>query len=656
MILDELVLHNFGVYRGRQSINLTPISNQRPVILFGGLNGGGKTTLLDGLQLALFGKAAHCSNRGTLAYNDFLERSINSRVSKGDGAALEIEFRHRSEGIESTYRVNRSWHVSSSGVVRERLDVLKDGREDPVLAEQWSEHVDEFMPAGISNLFLFDGEKIEGLAEVESSSRLLASAIGALLGLDLVDQLSTDLVVLERRKRMNALSDEDRRTLELLAADIEMLEQRVRDLSDDQAAARNECEFAEKALGKLDARFQKEGGDLYERRLGLETKRTSLAQQIEETESELCELAAGVLPFAAVSRALSAVRTQDAKEQEAEHARALARILEERDARIAAELRKQDRGVASWLTTFLAQDRQTRAKSVKLERYLNLNSDARSLLAALDGFLDDSKRRARELMRKLEKLRNNLDRIDRKLAGVPTPELIQSLHDEREAARSRVDTTKAKFDVVETELEKARRSFQVKKDQQARELEQRVKRDFSAEAALRIVHHAQRVRSTLGLFRERLINRHVKRIEQLILESFQQLLRKQTLISALTIDPKTFAVQLRDRDGQMISADRLSAGERQLLAISMLWGLARASGRPLPAVIDTPLGRLDSTHRCHLVRRYFPFASHQVLLLSTDEEIDQHYFQELRPHVGRSYLLDFDEKTSTTSVREGYFW
>src|SRR5579862_313878 len=173
MILDELVLHNFGVYRGRQKITLTPTSPHKPVVLFGGLNGGGKTTLLDGLQLALFGKSAHCSNRGILSYSDFLGRSISSKASKSDGAALEVEFRHRSEGVESTFRVNRSWHVTGNGTVRERLDVIKDGKEDPVLAEAWSEHVDEFMPAGISNLFLFDGEKIEGLADLESSSRLL---------------------------------------------------------------------------------------------------------------------------------------------------------------------------------------------------------------------------------------------------------------------------------------------------------------------------------------------------------------------------------------------------------------------------------------------------------------------------------------------------
>ena len=107
--------------------------------------------------------------------------------------------------------------------------------------------------------------------------------------------------------------------------------------------------------------------------------------------------------------------------------------------------------------------------------------------------------------------------------------------------------------------------------------------------------------------------------------------------------------------GKVVRPDRLSAGERQLLAVSLLWGLAKASRRALPAVIDTPLGRLDSTHRRHLVKRYFPFASHQVLLLSTDEEIRGEYLDESRPSVGRSYLLQYDETAHSTEIVEGYF-
>jgi DNA sulfur modification protein DndD len=97
-------------------------------------------------------------------------------------------------------------------------------------------------------------------------------------------------------------------------------------------------------------------------------------------------------------------------------------------------------------------------------------------------------------------------------------------------------------------------------------------------------------------------------------------------------------------------------GEKQIFAMAMLWGLTRASARPLPAVIDTPMARLDATHRRHLVERYFPHASHQVVILSTDTEVDRHYYQLLQPFIARAYHLDYDEARKATVGREGYFW
>lgn len=86
----------------------------------------------------------------------------------------------------------------------------------------------------------------------------------------------------------------------------------------------------------------------------------------------------------------------------------------------------------------------------------------------------------------------------------------------------------------------------------------------------------------------------------------------------------------------------------------MLWGLA--SARSLPAIIDTPMARLDARHREHLVERYFPNASHQVIILSTDTEVDHRYYESLEPHLARAYHLNYDEAERATMAEEGYFW
>jgi len=129
-------------------------------------------------------------------------------------------------------------------------------------------------------------------------------------------------------------------------------------------------------------------------------------------------------------------------------------------------------------------------------------------------------------------------------------------------------------------------------------------------------------------------------------------------VHRIAIDTETFSLSLYDLKSKPVPKHRLSAGEKQLLAIAFLWGLAKVSGRRLPVAIDTPLGRLDSSHRNNLVERYFPAASHQVILLSTDTEIGKPEVETLRQNeaIAREYLLKYDSSTRQTTIEPGYFW
>ena len=176
MIIDRLTLHNFGVYGGRHEIELTPTDPTKPITLFGGLNGGGKTTFLDALLLVLYGKFAKCSNRGNLSYDDYLRKSINRQVSEKDGAAIELTFRHRQSNVEESVKVTRSWRATGKGI-REDVTVYRNDQIDPECTERWYEFIEELIPSRIANLFFFDGEKIEDLASPEQAADLLRTGI-----------------------------------------------------------------------------------------------------------------------------------------------------------------------------------------------------------------------------------------------------------------------------------------------------------------------------------------------------------------------------------------------------------------------------------------------------------------------------------------------
>jgi DNA sulfur modification protein DndD len=68
------------------------------------------------------------------------------------------------------------------------------------------------------------------------------------------------------------------------------------------------------------------------------------------------------------------------------------------------------------------------------------------------------------------------------------------------------------------------------------------------------------------------------------------------------------------------------------------------------------LGRLDSRHRANLVANYFPYASHQVIILSTDEEIGKNHLETLKPRISRTFELTYSREKQSAEVVSGYFF
>jgi len=657
MIFDEIILHDFGVYAGRQTITLTPPSERKPVILFGGLNGGGKTTLLDAIQLCMFGPFAQCSNRGALAYQEFLRRCVHRHANPKE-AAIELAFRHRLDGQEQDYRLHRSWKVNAKGV-RERFEVIRNGVFDPALTENWANQAHDFLPANIAHLFLFDGEKIEGYANDDHSSRLIGSAIENLLGLDIVDQLNRDLETLDRRKRTERQGEKSQAELKAAEDELRMLRSRLDSLNQERASVRtHKLEQKKKALATIETRYKKLGGELYDQRQVIETRRNEAADQVEAGKVVLRELAAGDLPLLLANDLLTNLAERDNQEAAGRLARDVLTTLEERDDAFLKQFRKLSKNATllKKIEQLHTKDRDDRKALAQTEIHLEYSSEARARLHTLrDEALELTAQKSGALLDKQQHLEAHLEHMRTEFASIPAPDTLNALIKEREQIQKDIARTQTELEALDASLARLQRDIERKEQTVARLLKTDAESGIADKDRARTLAHAAKVRNTLKSFRRSVIHRHVKRIEELVLHSYQQLLRKTSLVSRLTIDPDNFDITLYGKDGHRLEPARLSAGERQLLGVALLWGLAKASGRPLPTAIDTPLGRLDTAHRSHLVERYFPFASHQVLLLSTDEEITGDYLKKLKPWIGRSYQLEFDDDTGSTQVSPGYF-
>ena len=655
MIIDKLTLFNFGIYKGKHEIDLSP-KKKKNIVLIGALNGGGKTTLLDALQVALYGPRANYSDKGKVQYKKYLKESVNENTNASAGAYIQLQFRHHTDGNEHKYTIKRSWQPKGDGV-QENFTIMYDEKSDPSLSERWDEHIEEIMPAAIAHLFFFDGEKIEALADLDNAKELLRVAINSLLGVDIVDQLMIDLKTLERRKKTALLDNEKQKEIESIQQIIIQKEAAIQEKVEKLKGLQEQQANIESELEKIESDYRKQGGTLFEQREELENTKKELSDELNNLHNQQLEIYSQEFPFLLVPDLLQEVITQDKSEVDAENAQRFGTFLETRDHEIIKMANTWGLGdlAISQMEKYLKNDRIDFLKSSDIECYLNLDEQSRRLLNELPHVLKQLETKLNIVQTSIKKTEAAIDEIDKKLTAIPEEDAIKELIDQRKQKEQEKLELEFRINyIINEELERMNRDLNQRKTSLANKIESNLDGKFAQEDNMRVSQYCKNVQPVLQKFHKALIESHISQIQNLILECFQGLLRKTSLIHSIKIDPVTFEMSILNNSGKSIKPKRLSAGERQLLAVSMLWGLARASGRPLPTVIDTPLGRLDSKHRINLVEQYYPNASHQVLILSTDKEIEHKYYKSLKPFIAHEYTIEFDEAEKTSTIKEGY--
>jgi DNA sulfur modification protein DndD len=649
MIFEEFVLENFGIYKGRHVINLLPASSKKVIILFGGLNGSGKTTFLEALQLVLYGKFA----KTTVNYLDYLAKMINRNVDPVDGANLELQFRHLREGKEEAIRIRRSWNFSGKNI-KESVEVQRDGVLDPVITERWYEYVEEFIPAQIASLFFFDGEKIEAFANQDKAALLLKIGIQALLGLDLIDRLDTDLLTIERKRKAQLQSQQTIDEIIGLEKELKQLTIENQNIKQEKTEIQLSLKDLKIRQNKLKKEYSNEGGELFEQRQLIENDLKNSKLQLSQTNERLREIAIGEVPLLLVSDLLSQVEKQVSLEQDVEHLGILHEVVNKRDNSILTLLKQQEvaDSALSAFKSFITKDRTERQEKLKTECYLNLNTAA---LARLEG-LNDIKKSTKKFIKQANKFSDDIDNYERKLDSIPDPSSLDGINEKLKNIKTEIEEKEFRLGLLIEQFERLQKDIERKKNDLNNTYEDNAREQFINETKRRILKHSETVRETLEKFRIAILEKHINKLESLILDSFQNLIRKDNFISGIEINPMDYSLKLYTGNNEYLATENLSAGERQLLAVSILWGLSRASGRPLPAIIDTPLSRLDGQHRQNLVENYFPHASHQVILLSTDEEINKKYYRELKPAIGRTYHICYDEELQSSVFKNDYLF
>ncbi|CCN68914.1 DNA sulfur modification protein DndD [Vibrio nigripulchritudo] len=661
MLITKLALNNFRVFRGVHEIDLRPAparlsksgpieGTERPIILFGGLNGAGKTSILTAVRLALFGRQSFSQVLSNGEYVDALSELIHKGVGHGgvqDNASIELEFKYSQNGEENTYKVIRGWKRGK----KDNLCLEKDGVQIPELNyEQCQGFLNELIPTGIADLFFFDGEKIAELAEDESGT-VLKTAVRRLLGLDVIAKLKSDLNIFLKKQGSGALSQslkEEMNELDEQRIDHERKAEKLRGEADIVDA---QIELVSRDILNLENKLSQNGGAWAKTREDEQHKVESLLKEKVELEKQIRMEMETNLPFSLAPKAMQRLQTQIKQEQQVKKKQNFGNEL---DAFLETLCSKYPSFDTEMAQNAIADSFKAHVGEFDSTELLLDISDrqANTIDYQLSSLSQDSFSRFDKARVRLQKIEEEIDNASNNIARAPEQEQVQELF----ADVRTLDKKKEKL-IIEYHdlLEKAKRELRLALEtaRQIQKLHDKHKDQSNKDQS---ISNAQNSILLLDKFGEQLTKARVNQLENEFVQSYKKLARKEDLQLTASINPATFDVELVDEHGIKINRKAMSAGEKQIYAISILEALGRTSGRKLPIIIDTPLGRLDSHHRDKLVENYFPTASHQVVILSTDTEIDRNYTSLIQDDIARTYEICFDGTTKASTLKKGYFW
>lgn len=674
MIFKKIIFQNFKTYYGIQEVDLyippeVTKTTGKNIILFGGLNGAGKTTFLKAILYVLFGKRGitHETNPQLIEkeYIQLFSNVINNNYFDEGGRECSVTLILETDAGEE-YTLKVKWYVNPNKKVTHEVRELSVKPKGSSKAKKYKidaigafdRFIDRIIPFYAVPFFMFDGEEIRILIEKQNDSGI-KDAIKKICGLQANELLISDLRSLKQKLERDLSKASNSVTIKKLQEELDLLNEELCCL---QKKSKNHAEkinqYQERINELRDKRRQKllansnSRENIAKRQSEIETK---LKLKREELNNFLSMNMVSILLASKISLLQKQLMMEKKKHEQSVLQDAVLKPFEDFLNKLLqvefnppltsnqiTQLKKA--GSEIWLEN----------KNKKTENYdhilvlHDLNSKDLNHLLNLKTISIDP---AIHLINEIEKLSISLEEIDKELAKAPNAidttaeeKQIESLNKELgQYQLLKSNTTKKINKLIENK----------------RALETKISKNTvvteSTEQLYAQIQYLDRTIQALIKYDEEYTNYKANIIKTEFESMLMKLFRKQGEFGQIEFDIDTFTIRIYNDRGQEISITDRSAGEKQMISSALIWALTRASDLQLPVVIDTPLGRLDSQHRKHLVEHYYRYLSNQVIVLSTDTEITREYINIMSEAAYKQYMLDYDEEKKYTVIRDGYF-
>ena len=502
--------------------------------------------------------------------------------------------------------------------------------------------------------FFFDGEKIAQLAE-DSEGNALGESVKKLIGLDLIEKLIADITVFIRNQNKLQLSDDIKLKINGLEQFLTIKEQVIELEQTEYEAIKIQLVHASKKIDQLTNTLNTYGGAWADTREKEIEKLSVYKAEKEMLEVQIREGISDSFPFSIapdfVKHCLNQLDNEAKLKQNKNIAFVLSKHIESLEKRLFTLVNTSDftsikNEINNEFSTLLSPP-----ESAGLIHDASDSLHKKIVSVALEA-LNHQDSKIKSLAKKLDVINQKIDSVGINIARAPEQDLLTLRVNELNEAQN----AKTALTIQVTQQKEKIKSYLREAISTVKQLDKLHEGFIDSDENNRALDYANKAKDALNVFAKRIAINKIKNVESEFIQSFRNLARKDDININAKIEPHNFSVKLLNDFGNEIPKESLSAGERQIYAIAMLDALAKTSGRKLPIIIDTPLGRLDSKHRKKLVENYFPSASHQVIILSTDTEIDQNYLASLKDHISHTIMLDYSSRDGSSNIETGYFW
>lgn len=687
MWISQLELTNFKSYQHAEMTFPKPDAGKN-IVLIGGMNGFGKTSILEALYLCLYGKdaIAHLARAGLKVddqrgYRNFLERALNGEAKRKGADLMWVRVQISQSGNEAI-DIRRRWYFkeSTGAWLEEEATAnliqrgvpgvpMKDGSPGGFLLSDMLEKLD-VPPAHIAPFFFFDGEEVKKLAD-QSRIEQIKQGLEGLMGVVLLRNLAERLKQFEASER-SGITNIDTESIDKLLASLTVDEAKLKALSEDREKVQHQLQerknLREECIERLTIAGGG-GGDIASVK-DLVGEREQIRQARREVQKKLEKILADKLPFhlmpsgllqefknqieseIALVRWETECKSLEPKRTQFENAFLVSPSLDFSPPLTNGQQHQLKKRIeAAWASLFHPAPTDCAEKVVHSYLHEGLREKALNFLDSLNvgqqevQFLLTSQReltsREEELSRKISRLEG----VDRDGTFAELKKNLNTVTVEIDELENRLRSDEREVIAVEAQVNNQRAQYQ-----------KEAKRRDETSPVRSILNKSERVRNVIEEIVPQLFPLKVGALAESMTRVYKQLAHKDQ-VSKILID-NNGTTTILGKNGKEITFDR-SAGENQIFATALIAGLAQVSGVNSPMVVDTPLGRLDSVHRQNIFKFWISDSKRQVILLSQDEEIDRQFYERIKNNVSVTYLLehkDVGDGVGRTTVKEGTYF